>query len=127
MADLFENMGFNANPFSRFSAEEEKEYLQKIFVQPKYYATIHSDIKSGTSRFIFGERGVGKSALVLNLMNDFSEERVLSVYPFLRWRLLLIALYNIHYLCIKMRVTYYKWVTLIFCEFLQKFSSIICA
>lgn len=79
MADLFENMGFNTNPFSRFSAEEEKEYLQKIFVRPKYYATIHSDIKSGTSRFIFGERGVGKSALVLNLMNDFSEESVLSV------------------------------------------------
>jgi hypothetical protein len=50
-----------------------------------------------------------------------------KIYPFLRWRLLLIALYNIHYLCIKMRVTYYKWVTLIFCEFLQKFSSIICA
>lgn len=46
MAELYKNMGFSENPFSRFSAEEEKDYLQEILVQPKYYPTIHSDIKS---------------------------------------------------------------------------------
>lgn len=79
MGELFENMGFRENPFSRFSAEEEKEYLHNIFVPPKYYATIHSDLKTGSSRFIFGERGVGKSALVLNLKSDFAENRVFCI------------------------------------------------
>jgi len=79
MSELYENMSFIENPFSRFSAEEEKDYLHKIFVQPKYYPTISSDIKSGASRFIFGERGVGKSALVLNLIEDFSEKQVFSI------------------------------------------------
>ena len=31
MEELYENMGFTSNPFSRFSAEEEKEYLEDIF------------------------------------------------------------------------------------------------
>lgn len=79
MPELYENMGFRENPFSRFSAEEEKDYLDKIFVRPKYYPTIHDDMKSGASRFIFGERGVGKSALVLNLMTDFEKENIFSV------------------------------------------------
>ncbi len=79
MKELYGNMGFRENPFSRYSAEEEREYLQKIFVQPKYYPTIHYDIKSGSSRFIFGERGVGKSALVFNLLEDYSKQHVFSI------------------------------------------------
>lgn len=79
MAELYKSMGFKDNPFSRFSAEEEQDYLPEIYVKPKYYSTIHSDTISGASRFIFGERGVGKSALVLNLMNDYSNEKIFSV------------------------------------------------
>lgn len=79
MSELYTFMNFRENPFSRFSAEEEKEYLKDIFVKPRYYPTIYNDIKSGGSRFVFGERGIGKSALVLNLMDDFQREKVFCV------------------------------------------------
>lgn len=79
MKELYENIGFNENPFARFSAEEEIAYLKNIFLKPKYYSTIHSDVKSGTSRFIFGERGIGKSALIITLMSDFSNNNIFSV------------------------------------------------
>ena len=45
MEELYENMGFTSNPFSRFSAEEEKEYLEEIYIKPRYYRTVYNDIK----------------------------------------------------------------------------------
>lgn len=78
MSDLYKAMGFTDNPFSRFSAEEEIDYLNNIYVNPRYYNTIFKDIKDGSSRFIIGERGIGKSALMFNLRKDFSD-KVFSV------------------------------------------------
>lgn len=54
MNELYSALGFQGHPFARFSAEEENEYLNKIYVTPQYYPTIVSDICAGTSRFIFG-------------------------------------------------------------------------
>lgn len=79
MLDLYSNLGFSSNPFSRFSAEEEKEYLDKIYIKPRYYKTIYNDIKDGASRFIVGERGIGKTALMMNLERDLKQERIFSV------------------------------------------------
>lgn len=74
MKDLYKEMGFTDNPFSRFSAEEEIEYLKNIYVNPRYYNTIYRDIKDSSSRFIIGERGIGKSALMFNLKRDFGDK-----------------------------------------------------
>lgn len=74
MEDLYKEMGFTDNPFSRFSAEEELEYLKNIYVKPRYYNTIYRDIRDGASRFIIGERGIGKSALMFNLKKDFGDK-----------------------------------------------------
>lgn len=74
MKDLYKEMGFIDNPFSRFSAEEEIDYLNNIYVNPRYYNTIFKDIKDSSSRFIIGERGIGKSALMFNLRRDLRNE-----------------------------------------------------
>lgn len=70
MEDLYNNLGFSSNPFSRFSAEEEKEYLTSIYIKPRYYNTLRDDLSKGTSRFIFGQRGSGKSALIIELEKE---------------------------------------------------------
>ena len=70
MEDLYSNLGFKSNPFSRFSAEEEKEYLSSIYIKPRYYNTLRDDLSNGTSRFIFGQRGSGKSALIIELEKE---------------------------------------------------------
>lgn len=79
MDELFNSLGLKQNPFSKFSAEEEKEYLDKIYECPKDYLTILSDVKSGSSRYIMGDRGFGKSALMYKLTNDLEEADIFSV------------------------------------------------
>ncbi len=79
MSELYINMGFSKNPFSKYSAEEEKDYINDIYEKPRYYATICSDIEAGTSRFLMGERGMGKSALMYKLLNDLKERNVFPV------------------------------------------------
>jgi len=76
---LFEKMGFKENPFSKFSAEEEVAYLEKIYVPPKYISTILNDIEGNNSRFIFGERGNGKSALMFDLIDSLREKKALVI------------------------------------------------
>ena len=77
--ELYQNLGFKENPFSRFSAEEELEYLEDIFIHPKYYQTIYSNLQAGASRFIFGERGIGKSALMFKLKNQLENEKKFAI------------------------------------------------
>jgi hypothetical protein len=71
---LFKNLGFKENPFSRFSAEEEISYLREIFYEPRYYSTIFQDIINNNSRYVFGERGSGKSALMFRLIENLAEK-----------------------------------------------------
>lgn len=79
MGELFDKLGFLENPFSRFSAEEEVDYLEDIYIQPRYFQSLLSDLLSGASRFVFGERGSGKSALILELNRELSKRNALSV------------------------------------------------
>lgn len=72
---LYQNLGFKENPFSRFSAEEEIDYLAEIFYEPKYYSTIFQDVLNNNSRYIFGERGSGKSALMFKLIENLAENK----------------------------------------------------
>ncbi|MFM7858663.1 MAG: hypothetical protein ACKO96_43780 [Flammeovirgaceae bacterium] len=38
-------MGFKTNLFSKFSAEEETNYLDKVYVTPKYFNSLYSNLK----------------------------------------------------------------------------------
>lgn len=76
MEELYLRMGFRENPFSKYSAEEEKAYLSKIYEKPRYYESLLSEICEGNSRYLFGERGIGKSALMYYLMSDLKSKGV---------------------------------------------------
>lgn len=73
MPELYEAMQFAKHPFSRFSAEEESSYLDSIFIQPRFFDSLSSDIGDGTSRFIVGDRGSGKSALAISLHKQLQQ------------------------------------------------------
>lgn len=77
--ELYKSMGFHMNPFSNFSAEEELDYLNEIFVQPRYYDTLFSDLLNGNSKIILGARGVGKSTLIYQLHNQLLNNKSLSI------------------------------------------------
>ncbi len=70
---LYTQLGFKSNPFSKFSAEEESDYLDEIYLKPRYFDTLLSDIESGSSRLIFGVRGVGKSSLIIQLNKELEK------------------------------------------------------
>ncbi|MGN0379033.1 MAG: P-loop ATPase, Sll1717 family [Butyrivibrio sp.] len=77
--ELFVNMGFVKNPFSKFSAEDERTYLMKIYETPRFYQTLLDELVEGNSRYLLGERGVGKSALMFYLIEDLKSRDVYSV------------------------------------------------
>lgn len=77
--ELFENMGFEKNPFSKFSAEDERYYLKEIYEVPRFYRTLLDEIVEGNSRYLLGERGVGKSALMFYLMEDLKKKNIYSI------------------------------------------------
>lgn len=85
MKELYNNLGFFMHPFTSFSAEEEVEYLDEIaylndfFNPPKYFNSLYTELKNGASRFIFGERGSGKTALMLRLKRTLEKEGVFTV------------------------------------------------
>lgn len=78
--ELFVNMGFEKNPFSKFSAEDERNYLKEIYEKPRFYQTLLDELAEGNSRYLLGERGVGKSALMFYLIEDLKSR---DIYPVL--------------------------------------------
>lgn len=77
--ELYQSLGFGKNPFSTFSAEEEKSFLGRVYVSPPFYDTIKNDIASGHSRFLLGARGIGKTALLFQLKEAVVEEGLYAV------------------------------------------------
>jgi len=66
-------------PFSKFSAEEELDILNEIFYQPAFYVQLRNLIVDGNSRFILGQRGQGKSAIIYKLFEDLSKHNSLPL------------------------------------------------
>lgn len=79
MNELYKSLGFNKNPFTKFSAEEEKEYLSQIYLKPRYYNSIFSDLLDGSSRHLVGFRGSGKTALILELKRDLNLQNAFTI------------------------------------------------
>ncbi len=76
---LDEKLGLKKNPFSKRSSEQELDFLDNIFFEPNYYKTLVSDLSSGDSRFIMGQRGHGKSSIINKLVEDLETEQNLFV------------------------------------------------
>lgn len=79
MQELYQSLAFKSNPFSKFSAEEELDYLDKVYVTPKYFNSLYTNLKSASSRFIIGSRGSGKTALINQLKNALDNNNVLTL------------------------------------------------
>jgi len=77
--ELYQQLGFSDNPFSTFSAEEEKAFLNDIYINPLFYETLKSDLIKGHSRFILGARGIGKTALLLQLKTVLDKENAFTI------------------------------------------------
>jgi hypothetical protein len=67
------------SPFAFYSAEEELQFLDEIYYEPKYYNELKELLSSGVSRFILGQRGQGKSATIYKLFNDLSKNHTLPL------------------------------------------------
>lgn len=78
MNELYQSLGFKTNLFSKFSAEEEIEYLDKVYVSPKYFNSLYTNLKDASSRFIIGSRGSGKTALIFQLKKTLDKSKVFS-------------------------------------------------
>lgn len=76
---LDENLGFRQNPFSKKSAEQELDVLENIFYEPNYYQALMQTLSSGDSRFIIGQRGHGKTAVINKLVEDLERKHDLFV------------------------------------------------
>jgi len=67
------------NPFSKYSAEEETDFIDDIFYVPQYYGELKELLSEGNSRFILGQRGQGKSMLIHKLFQDLSRNHTLAL------------------------------------------------
>lgn len=76
---LDKNLGLLKNPFSKKSSEQEIEFIEDIFFEPNYYKALTSDLSSGDSRFIIGQRGHGKTSIINKLVEDLEKEPDLFV------------------------------------------------
>lgn len=58
----YKSLGLKSYPFSKFTAEAEKDKGEKIYKKPQNYSVIN-ELITGSSIIISGERGSGKTAL----------------------------------------------------------------
>lgn len=65
---------FERDPFAQHSAEEELKFIDDIFYEPAYYLGLKDTIRNNGSRFLLGQRGDGKSMVILKLVNDLLAE-----------------------------------------------------
>lgn len=70
--NFIKKFGFKSNPFNVFTAEDEREFLSRIFVEPIAYSPAEQAALDGRNVFIYGERGTGKTALLLELAKSSS-------------------------------------------------------
>ncbi|HEF4727272.1 TPA: hypothetical protein SAP13_004710 [Burkholderia multivorans] len=73
---FYKNIGFVEYPFSKWSAEQERDRLHELFVRPSYYGPIDEAFKGGLGMFLIGERGTGKTAAIYDLIRDSKDSNV---------------------------------------------------
>lgn len=79
MSELYEHLGFNSNPFETFSAEDETNILDHLYIKPKKYNSIKRSINKNITNYIFAKRGNGKTALLYSLINELEFKNSLHI------------------------------------------------
>lgn len=70
MKEFYEGFGLKDYPFNVYTAENESQYANEIFVHPLNYDAIKSSYDSNRSIVIRGNRGTGKTALLNDLLTN---------------------------------------------------------
>ena len=65
--DFLKSIGLVNYPFNLYTAENEQEYADKLFVRADNYDSIKSSFEGNRSIIVRGNRGIGKTALLLDL------------------------------------------------------------
>lgn len=73
---FYKKIGFKEYPFSKWSAEQERDLLPDLFIRPAYYGPIDEIFKSGSGMFLVGERGTGKTAAIYDLIGAASQKNI---------------------------------------------------
>lgn len=68
--DFYQEFGLSDYPFNLYTAENEGDYIKKLFVHPLNYDTIKSSFDGNRSIVIQGNRGTGKTALISDLIQN---------------------------------------------------------
>src|SRR5579872_4277977 len=75
---IYNNLGFNGNPFAYTNADEE-ENLEQYFIPPPYYEAIKGDYNFPSSSIVLAPRGSGKTAQRRMIESWSKDKPVLSV------------------------------------------------
>lgn len=65
--DFLKNIGLANYPFNLYTAENEQEYADKLFIQADNYDSIKGSFEGNRSIIVRGNRGIGKTALLFDL------------------------------------------------------------
>ncbi|EHJ95133.1 P-loop ATPase, Sll1717 family [Agrobacterium tumefaciens] len=76
--DFYKGMGFTEFPFSILNAESEGEKGSDLFVSTSKYGPIIEGFLSGNTMIITGDRGSGKTAIILDFIRKFRTDERLS-------------------------------------------------
>jgi hypothetical protein len=78
-AEFYGKFGFTKYPFSTYTAENETENRQSLFVEPADYEPVKDTFTSGVSIVLRGNRGTGKTMFLLDLAESASAPDALIV------------------------------------------------
>lgn len=68
--DFIENIGLVNYPFNLYTAENEQEYADRLFVRADSYDSIKNSFEGRRSIIVRGNRGIGKTALLFDLQRS---------------------------------------------------------
>lgn len=74
MKEFYEGFGLKDYPFNVYTAENESQFANDIFVHPLNYDAIKSSYDSNRSIIVRGNRGTGKTALLNDLLVNTDRE-----------------------------------------------------
>lgn len=79
MRDFYQSFGLSNYPFNIFTAENETKYAGSLFVHPLNYDEIKGSFDGNRSVIIRGNRGTGKTALLLDLQQSRKENDLFCI------------------------------------------------
>lgn len=74
LKEFYNRVGLDESPFNTYTTENEKDKITELFIHPAEYAPIVESFNHGRTMLLTGNRGTGKTALLLDLLRSVTEE-----------------------------------------------------